>query len=92
MLEGVVKDLDADTLLPGASVWIELEEIMIDSVGTNEEGYYSIPGIRIGSYDVIAALDGFENDTVEGVEIIDGDVTVDFSLVVVEETETSPDN
>jgi hypothetical protein len=84
--------LDADTLLPGAAVWIELEEIMIDSVSTNEEGYYSMPGIRIGTYDVIAALDGFVNDTVEGVEIIDGDVTVDFALVVEEETTTSSDN
>jgi hypothetical protein len=89
MLEGLVKDLDADTLLPGAAVWIELEEIMIDSVPTNEEGYYSMPGIRIGTYDVIAALDGFVNDTVEGVEIIDGDITVDFALVVEEETTTS---
>jgi len=92
MLEGLVKDLDADTLLPGAAVWIELEEIMIDSVSTNEEGYYSMPGIRIGTYDVIAALDGFVNDTLEGVEIIDGDITVDFALVVEEETTTSSDN
>ena len=51
-----------------------------------------MPGIRIGTYDVIAALDGFVNDTVEGVEIIDGDITVDFALVAVEETTTSSDN
>ena len=92
MLEGVVKDLDADTLLPGASVWIELEEIMIDSVGTDEEGYYFIPGIRVGFYDVIAALDGFVNDTVEDVEIVDGTLTLDFALETEEETTTSTNN
>jgi len=92
MLEGVVKDLDADTLLPGAAVWIELEEIMIDSVSTDEEGYYAMPGIRLGTYDVIAALDGFVNDTVEGVQIVDGSVTVDFALAIEEENTTTTDN
>jgi hypothetical protein len=88
-LEGEVKDLDADTLLPGAGVWIEQEEIMIDSVSTNEEGYYTIPGIRIGFYDVIATLEGFVNDTIEDVEIVDGTITVDFALVKEEEEEST---
>jgi len=89
MLEGVVKDLDADTLLPGTRVWIEQEEIRIDSASTDEQGYYSIPGIRIGTYDVIASIENFVNDTVKGVEIVDGSLTVDFALKTVEETTTS---
>jgi hypothetical protein len=89
MLEGVVKDLEADTLLPGVRVWIEQEEIKIDSASTDEEGYYSIPGIRIGTYDVIASIEDFVNDTVKGVEIVDGIVTVDFALAIEEETTTS---
>ena len=89
MLEGVVKDLDADTLLPGATVWIEQEEIKIDSALTDEEGYYSIPGIRVGIYDVIASIENFVNDTVIGVEIVDGTLTVDFALAIEEETTTS---
>ena len=89
MLEGVVKDLDADTLLLGASVWIEQDEIEIASALTDEEGYYSIPGIRVGFYNVIAALEGFVNDTVKGVEIVEGDLTVDFALATEEETSTS---
>lgn len=81
-LEGVVKDLDADTLLPGAKVWIELEEIKIDSALTDDEGYYSIPGIRVGSYDVIASMENFDNDTIQGVEILEGKVTIDFALAI----------
>ena len=89
MLEGVVKDLDADNLLPGASVWIEQDEIKIASALTDVDGYYSIPGIRVGFYNVIAALEGFVNDTVKGVEIVEGDLTVDFALATEEETSTS---
>ena len=92
MLEGVVKDLAADTLLPGATVWIEQEEIKIDSALTDEEGYYSIPGIRVGIYDVIASIENFVNDTVKGVEIVEGNLTVDFALAIEEETTTSTED
>ena len=61
----------------------------IASDTADEEGYYSIPGIRVGSYDVIAALEGFANDTVEGVEIVEGSLTLDFALAVEEESTTS---
>ncbi len=89
MLEGVVKDLDADTLLPGAIVWIEQENMEIASDTTDEEGYYSIPGIRIGLYDVIASMENFVNDTAKGVEIVEGSLTVDFALITEEGTATS---
>jgi hypothetical protein len=89
MLEGVVKDSDDDTLLPGAKVWIEQEEIKIDSALTDEDGYYSIPGIRVGIYEVIASIEDFVNDTVKGVEIVEGNLTVDFALVIEEGTSTS---
>jgi len=89
MLEGVVKDVDAGTSLPGANVWIEQEEIEIASALTDEEGYYSIPGIRLGIYDVIASIEGFVNDTIEGVEIVEGSLTVDFELAAEEESSES---
>lgn len=79
-LEGVVKDTEADTLLPGATVWIEQDDIEIASALTDEDGFYSIPDIRIGFYDVIASIEDFANDTVKNVEIVDGTVTVDFEL------------
>ena len=91
MLEGEVKDLDADTLLPGATVWIEQEEVEIASALTDEVGYYSIPDIRVGSYDVIATMENFVNDTIKGVEILDGTIRVDFALVLEEETSTTSD-
>lgn len=84
MLEGAVKDVAADTLLPGTKVWIEQEEIKIDSALTDENGYYSIPGIRVGIYDVIASIENFVSDTVEAVEIVEGSLTVDFALAVEE--------
>jgi hypothetical protein len=92
MLEGVVKDLDADTSLPGATVWIEQEEIEIASALTDEDGYYSIPGIRVGIYDVIASMENFVNDTAENVEIVEGNLTVDFALALEEETSTSTED
>jgi len=84
MLEGAVKDVAADTLLPGTKVWIEQEEIKIDSALTDENGYYSIPGIRVGIYDVIASIENFVSDTVEAVEIVEGSIKVDFALAVEE--------
>jgi hypothetical protein len=80
-LEGEVFDADTDALLPGVSVWIEQEKSLIASASTDEQGFYSIPGIAAGFYEVIAASDGFYNDTVEGVEIVEGNLTVqDFIL------------
>jgi hypothetical protein len=79
-LEGVVKDVLEDTLLPGATVWIEQDEVEIASALTDDDGFYSIPEIRVGTYDVIVSIDGFVNDTVKDVEIVEGTNTVDFEL------------
>jgi len=85
-LEGVVTDADADTLLPGVSVWIEQEESGIASDITDGEGNYSMTGVPAGPYKVIASLEGFYNDTVEGVEIVEGNLTVqDLALTVSED-------
>lgn len=84
-LEGVVVDEVANTLLPAVSVWIEQDENEIASALTNGDGYYAMAGVPAGFYDVIAALDGFDNDTVEGVEILEGNLTVqDLALTVTE--------
>jgi len=85
-LEGVVTDADADTLLPGASVWIEQDENKIASALTDGEGYYAMAGVPAGFYDVIAAMEGFDNDTVKDVEIVEGDPIIqDFALTVSED-------
>jgi hypothetical protein len=91
MLEGVVTDdLDPATPLEGASILVELvveeDTTEIATASTVEDGSYSIEDIRIGIYDVIASMDGFVNDTAKGVEIVDGSVTVNFTLAAVEET------
>jgi hypothetical protein len=84
-LEGVITDADADTLLQGASVWIEQDESEKASTLTDGDGYYAMGGVPAGFYNVIAALEGFYNDTVEGVEIVEGNLTVqDLALTVTE--------
>ena len=75
-IEGEVFDADTDDLLPEVSVWIEQDGTEKASASTDEAGYYAILGVPAGFYDVIAALDGFYNDTVEGVEIVEGNLTV----------------
>jgi len=84
-LEGVVTDADADTLLQGASVWIEQDGSEKSSTLTDGDGYYAMGGVPAGFYNVIASLEGFYNDTVEGVEIVEGNLTVqDLALTVTE--------
>ena len=80
-LAGEVFDAETEDLLLGISVWIEQDETQIASASTNELGYYAISGVPAGFYEVIAGSDGFYNDTVESVEIVEGNLTVqNFTL------------
>lgn len=86
-LAGTVKDAEYCSensgFLPGAAVLIKQGEIKIDSVFTNEDGYYSIDSIPAGSYDIIASLSGFY-DNMESVDIVEGNLTEqDFCLTAI---------
>lgn len=84
-IEGVVDY--ADTLMQDVSVWIA-QDTVITSAFTDTTGYYAMPGIPSGFYTVGAAKEGFDTITVEGVEIVAGNITIqDFTLTLEEEEE-----
>lgn len=81
--------INSDTAIHNASVWIEQEEV-ITTAYTNEEGYYAIPGLPAGLYSLSASFEGFDTVTVDGLEVVAGNLTVqDFTLtpIVTEEEE-----
>jgi len=83
-VEGLVTD-PASVLLEEASVWIIQDSDTITSAST-VEGYYAMPGIPAGFYTVEATKEGFDTVTVEGVEMVAGNITVqDFTLTPEEE-------
>lgn len=84
-VEGLVTN--SDTALHNASVWIALDTV-VSSAFTDTVGYYALPGIPAGSYSMSATLEGFDTVTFEGVEIIEGNLTIqDFTLTKLDEAE-----
>jgi len=83
-IEGVVVDAD-DAVMDGVSVRIEQDEV-IASANTEADGYYSMLGIDPGLYNLIAEIEGFETDTIENVQIVEGNrTTQNFKLSPAEE-------
>jgi hypothetical protein len=75
--------INADTAIYEAPVWIRE-----DTVYTDEEGYYAIPGLPAGLYTISATYAGFDTVNVEGMEIVAGNLTVqDFTLTKLEDPE-----
>jgi hypothetical protein len=84
-IEGMVTN--SDTAIQAASVWIE-QDTVFSSAFTDEFGYYAMPGIPTGLYTISATIEGFDTVVYEGVEIIEGNLTVqDFTLTKLEEPE-----
>ena len=87
-LEGMV--MNSDTALESAYVLmeqiVEQDTFEITSASTDDTGYYAMPGIPAGLYNVSATLEGFDTVTFEGVELIEGNLTVqNFTLTKLEE-------
>jgi FtsP/CotA-like multicopper oxidase with cupredoxin domain len=75
--------INSDTAIHEAPVWIGE-----DTVYTDEEGYYAIPGLPAGLYTISATYAGFDTVNVEGMEIVAGNLIVqDFTLTKLEEPE-----
>ena len=84
--------MNSDTALENAYVLmeqvVEQDTFEITSAFTDEEGYYAMPGIPAGLYSLSATLEGFDTVTVEGVELVEGNLTVqNFTLTKLEEPE-----
>ena len=87
-VEGVV--MNSDIALENAYVLmeqiVEQDTFEITSASTDNAGYYAMPGIPAGLYNLSATLEGFDTVTFEGIEIIEGNLTVqNFTLTKLEE-------
>ena len=87
-VDGMV--MNSDTALEFAYVLmeqvVEQDTFEITSASTDEAGYYAMPGVPAGLYSLSATLDGFDTVTFEGVEVVEGNLTVqNFTLTKLEE-------
>jgi hypothetical protein len=89
-IEGMV--MNSDTALENAHVLLEQvvdeDTLEITTRFTDDTGYYAMPGIPAGFYNLSATLTGFDTVAFEGVEVIEGNLTVvDFTLTKLKEEE-----
>jgi hypothetical protein len=87
-IDGMVTN--SDTALENAYVLleqvVEQDTFEITSASADATGYYAMPGIPAGLYNISATLEGFDTVVVEGLEVIEGNLTVqDFILTKLEE-------
>ena len=73
-VEGIVMDADS-VLLEDAAVWIGKDTVLTTAY-TDQDGYYAMPGIPAGLYSLSAAKEGFDTVTYTGIEVTEGNLTV----------------
>lgn len=79
-VQGVVTDT-LDVPLMDVAVTI-LQDEVISTAYTDEEGFYALPGINAGMYMLIAELEGYVSDTITELMVVEGNVTAqNFALV-----------
>lgn len=83
-LMGVVTDTSG-VAIEGAEVSLLAADTVYTSSLTDTTGAYSVIGVDAGMYDVAFAKDGFQNDTIPGVEIILGNITTQDAILVPDE-------
>jgi hypothetical protein len=88
-LEGRVTD-SSGGVLPGVTVSATNPATAATStVATTSEGFYRVPYLPSGTYDVRAELSGFRTETKQGVTVrVNDSVVVDFTLTVAPVSET----
>jgi hypothetical protein len=85
-IAGVINDADGD-YLSGVSVSIMLDELVTSQ--TEEDGSYALSGIPEGVYSITAENEGFTSVTIDEVEVLAGNKTV--QNFVLEEPEVQAD-
>lgn len=85
---GTVKD-ETGAILPGANITIKnLDTGITRTMVTDDEGRYRAPNLALGTYEVTAALTGFQTGVRTGIKLTVGsEAMVDFTLKVGEITE-----
>ena len=86
---GTVTD-ESGAVLPGVSVTItSVERKTVDTVVTNESGYFSKERLLPGNYEVKAELSGFKTAVVPSVRVsVDTETPLDLKMAVGQLTET----
>lgn len=88
-LEGVVRDANG-AVVANATVTVRSESLNTErTVNSTEDGVYSVPQLRPGTYTVTAAGQGFSNAQVDNLELgVGQNRTLDFALTIGAVTET----
>lgn len=82
----IVGEEGTRTGLEGAEVSIFMEDNLITTTFSDEDGMYTVLGLEAGSYEVNVALEGYESVSATDVTIVKANrTTKDFELVVVQE-------
>jgi hypothetical protein len=86
-ITGIVTD-QSDGRVPGVSVTVKNVGSGVQTVTqTNDEGYYTVPYLKPGTYEVTAAQPGFKKSVVSNVKVLVGlTVTVNIRLEIGETT------
>src|SRR5918993_4687123 len=82
-ISGVVRDASGG-VLPGATVTAThtASGTVVERV-TDDQGRFFLPALRIGQWDIVAALAGFDPQTQRGISLeIGRSLTLEFSLGV----------
>jgi hypothetical protein len=82
-ISGIVTDASG-AIVPGASVTVIQQETNVRvTLGTNETGFYSSPGLRSGRYDIAVTKAGFQAQRKTGVELrVQDRLEINFSLTI----------
>jgi hypothetical protein len=68
-ITGTVRD-QSGGILPGVTVTATLtQRNLVKEVVSSETGVYTLPFLPVGTYDIVFALAGFQDQTVKGVEL-----------------------
>lgn len=70
MVTGVVTD-EASLPIENAEVWIEQDTLLASSF-TDPQGYYAIPGIPAGHYNICATAENYDTACVTGINVTAG--------------------
>ena len=77
-ITGTVTDSTSGAPLPGVNVVVEGTQ---QGASTDAQGQYTLSGVEAGTYALAASFVGYAAQSVEGVEVIDGETTeVNFAL------------
>ncbi len=79
-ISGTVTNAGNGNPIPGASVYVFRNEILIASAVTDPTGHYSITGLAPGSYAVIAGATNFSLSAIGAIVNAGADTVVNFAL------------